>query len=65
MRPEIMNLCKADYMSVCTANCCRDQQGCSFYEQSQHASRCMYFVFDEYCDCLKAQLNAREMDSGI
>ena len=20
--------------------------------------RCMYYIFDEYCDCLKAQINA-------
>ena len=59
---QISNLCKSDQMSVCMANSNLEQQNCSFYEKSQHASRCMYFVFDEYCDCLKAQINARKIE---
>jgi hypothetical protein len=45
-------------MSVCTADSKKLQTDCSFYEKSQFAERCMYFIFDEYCDCLNAQLNA-------
>ena len=62
MRQQIFNLCKSDQMSVCMANSNLKQQDCSFYEKSQHASRCMYFVFDEYCDCLRAQIYARKID---
>lgn len=53
-----VNFCKQEEMSICTA-CNRKQQiGCSFYEKSQFADRCMYFIFDEYCDSLKAQMDA-------
>ena len=45
-------------MSICTADCQKQQTDCSFYEKSQHANRCMYFIFDEYCDSLKAQMNS-------
>lgn len=54
----ITNFCKQEEMSVCTACNQKQQTGCSFYEKSQFAERCMYFMFDEYCDSLKAQLNA-------
>ena len=52
------NFCKQEEMSICTADNQKQQIGCSFYEKSQFAERCMYFMFDEYCDSLKAQLNA-------
>ena len=53
-----VNFCKQKEMSICTA-CTKSQQtGCTFYEKSRFAERCMYFIFDEYCDCLKAQMNA-------
>jgi len=56
-RPET-NFCKQEEMSVCTADCQKQQLDCSYYEKSQHANRCMYFIFDEYCDSLKAQMNS-------
>ena len=52
------NFCKQEEMSVCTAACQKQQLDCSYYEKSQHANRCMYFIFDEYCDSLKAQMNS-------
>jgi len=52
------NFCKQEEMSICTAGCQKQQIDCSFYEKSQHANRCMYFIFDEYCDSLKAQMNS-------
>jgi hypothetical protein len=54
----VMNFCKSEQISFCTAADQKEQSGCSFYERSRGAERCMYFIFDEYCDCLKAQLNA-------
>jgi hypothetical protein len=55
----VVNFCKQEEMSICTA-CTKNQQtGCSFYEKSSFAERCMYYIFDEYCDSLKAQMNAR------
>ncbi|MGD8256540.1 MAG: hypothetical protein PVG70_16215 [Desulfobacterales bacterium] len=62
MRQQIFSHCKSDQMSVCMANSHLEQQNCSFYEESQHASRCMYFVFDEYCDCLEAQMKAQKTE---
>ena len=53
-----VNFCKQEEMSICTAGNKNQQTGCNFYEKSQFAERCMYYIFDEYCDSLKAQLNA-------
>jgi hypothetical protein len=52
------NFCKQEEMSICTAGNQNTQISCSFYEKSRFAERCMYYIFDEYCDCLKAQMNA-------
>ena len=52
------NFCKQEEMSICTAGNQNKQTSCSFYEKSRFAERCMYYIFDEYCDCLKAQMNA-------
>jgi hypothetical protein len=52
------NYCKKDKMSVCTAEDPRQQEKCSFFEKSSHEQRCMYLIFDEYCDCLKAQMHS-------
>jgi hypothetical protein len=58
MNSTALNFCKRGQMSICTADTIREQGDCSFFEKSQHADRCMYYIFDEYCDCLKAQINA-------
>jgi len=58
MNSRDVNFCKVEYMSVCSADTSTAQLDCRFFEKSQHANRCMYFIFDEYCDCLKAQLSA-------
>ena len=62
MSQQILNHCKLDQMSVCNASNHLEQQDCGFYEESRRASRCMYYVFDEYCDCLQAQIDARIID---
>jgi hypothetical protein len=53
-----VNFCKQEEMSICTADSRNQQAGCCFYEKSRFAERCMYYIFDEYCDCLKAQINS-------
>ena len=53
-----INYCKKDKMSICTAKDSRQQEKCSFFEKSSYEYRCMYFTFDEYCDCLNAQIKA-------
>jgi hypothetical protein len=58
MSYQDVNFCKQEEMSICTATNMNQQTGCSFYEKSRFAERCMYYIFDEYCDCLKAQMNA-------
>ena len=45
-------------MSICTAEDPRQQEKCRFFEKSSHEQRCMYLIFDEYCDCLKAQMHS-------
>jgi hypothetical protein len=53
-----VSFCRKGKMSVCTARTNQQQIECHFYEKSRFADRCMYFIFEEYCDNLKAQLNA-------
>jgi hypothetical protein len=60
MSDLLINYCKQEQMSICTANSQEQQIGCSYYEKSQFAERCMYFIFEEYCDCLTAQMHAQQ-----
>jgi hypothetical protein len=52
------NYCRKEQMSICTAEDPKQQESCSFFEKSSYDHRCMYFIFGEYCDCLKAQMHA-------
>lgn len=54
------SFCKTEVMSMCTATSEADQKNCYYFESSCHSNKCMYFIFNEYCDCLKAQINARK-----
>lgn len=47
--------CQCGMMSTCGASCPNEQMGCRFYEKSHTANRCMYFVFDKFCDSVQAQ----------
>ena len=60
MTQLIVNFCKKEQMSICTAGGRKAQSSCNFYEKSRFAERCMYFIFDEYCDSLSAQVSADE-----
>ena len=60
MQNERCCLCKKDIMSICTAASESEQKNCKFYEKSSFSDRCMYFVFEEYCDCLDAQLATQQ-----
>jgi hypothetical protein len=57
MQYQEMTFCKKDVMSVCVAPNKAQQERCQFYEGSSYSERCMYFVLEEFCDCLKAQLS--------
>jgi hypothetical protein len=48
--------CKRDMMSVCTAGSKSEQKKCKFYKKSSFTDKCMHFMFDEFCDCVEAQL---------
>jgi hypothetical protein len=52
------SFCKTEIMSVCTATTDAQQKDCCYYEKSCRTDKCMYYIFDEYCDCLKAQMSA-------
>ena len=52
------NYCKKEKMSICTAEDPKQQEKCSYFVKSSYECRCMYFTFDEYCDCLKAQMQS-------
>ncbi len=58
MAGSLVSFCKRDIMSVRTAYSDAEQKNCVYYEKSRLRNKCMYFIFDEYCDCLKAQINA-------
>ena len=58
MTSPMVSFCKREMMSVCTAASDTEQNRCVFYEKSSLKNKCMYFIFDEYCDCLKAQIDA-------
>jgi hypothetical protein len=53
------NYCKKEKMSICSAEDSKQQEKCSFFEKSSYEHRCMYFIFDEYCDCLAAQIQTK------
>jgi hypothetical protein len=58
MRYQEMTFCKKDVMSVCMAPNKAQQKQCRFYEGSSYSEKCMYFVLEEFCDCLKAQISS-------
>ena len=60
MSQLVVNFCKREQMSICTADNQKQQLGCTYYEKSRFAERCMYYIFEEYCDCLTAQMHAQE-----
>ena len=60
MLNERLCFCKRDIMSICTAATESEQKNCKFYKKSSFTDRCMYFMFDEYCDCLDAQIATQQ-----
>jgi hypothetical protein len=60
IKEQAMNFCKSEIMSVCKADSKKQQQDCVFFEKSHSESRCMYFVFNEYCNSLNAKLYAEK-----
>ena len=60
MTQLMVNFCRQEQMSICTTGGQKAQSSCNFYEKSRFAERCMYFIFDEYCDSLGAQISAGE-----
>ena len=58
-----LNFCKKGPMSICTAGSVNEQKKCRFYKKSSYGDRCMYFIFDKYCDSLEAQLNDEVKDA--
>ena len=54
---EFPNLCVIGDMSTCKGNNWSSQVACRFSEKASNGNRCMYYVFDEFCSCLKAQID--------
>jgi hypothetical protein len=52
-------------MSICTAGGEGEQKSCKFYKKSSFTDRCMHFMFDEYCDCLEAQVAIQQAQQSI
>ena len=51
----VSSLCVPGDMSKCSEQIWDRQCSCFFGEEATGSPRCMYFVFDEYCDCNEAQ----------
>lgn len=45
-------------MSECIGQTTEEQKKCQYYEKSTYKSTCMYNVFDQFCSCLDAQIDA-------
>ncbi len=54
--------CKQEAMAVCTAGSKAEQTNCIFYEKASFENRCMYEVFGEFCDNVKAQQEIRYVE---
>ena len=52
-----VSYCKKDIMSVCTAVSVSQQKNCRYFSKSTYKRGCMYYRFDEFCDCIDAQIN--------
>ena len=57
---EKLCFCKIDIVSICTAASESEQKKCKFYKKSSFSDKCMYLVFDEYCDCMEAQVATQQ-----
>jgi hypothetical protein len=62
---ERLSFCKIDIMSICTAASESEQKNCKFYKKSSFTDKCMHFMFDEYCDCLDAQIAALQPQQSV
>jgi hypothetical protein len=52
--------CKKGLMSICTADSIDKQKKCIFYQKSSNSDKCMYFIFNKYCDCVEAQMTSEK-----
>jgi len=63
VQSDKISFCKRGLMSICTAGSLKEQKKCRFYKKSSHSDRCMYYLFDKYCDCLEAQMSTEKQDA--
>ena len=57
---EKLCFCKIDIVSICTAASQSEQKKCKFYKKSSFSDKCMYLMFDQYCDCMEAQVATQQ-----
>jgi len=62
---ERLCFCKRDIMSICTAPSESEQKNCKFYKKSSFGDRCMHFMFEEYCDCMEAQIATQQPQQSV
>jgi hypothetical protein len=62
---ESLSFYKRDIMSIFTADNEREQKNYKFYKKSSFSDRCMHFMFDEYCDCLEAQVAIQQTQQSV
>lgn len=65
MLNERVSFCKRDIMLICAAAGESKQKNCKFYKKSSFTDKCMHFMFDEYCDCLEAQVAIQQTQQSV
>jgi len=65
VQKERLCFCQRKFMSICTASSTSEQKKCKFYKKSSFTDKCMHFMFDEYCDCLEAQVAFKHTQPSV
>jgi len=62
----VISHCKKGWgLSECCAHSSHDsQKECFYYRDATNAKRCMFLVFDEYCDNWEAQYDNSNVGDG-
>ena len=59
-----VNFCETNVMSVCNASEKNIQKHCRFYGKSSYGEHCMFINYDQFCDNIEAQKNARNLEKN-
>lgn len=52
---EVLAINNGSGLTGCKGCSMLEQEKCKFFVKASYDQRCLHLVFDEYCDCSKAQ----------